>query len=282
MAGLGHVTSVISPYAPGQHAISRDGTIGFATVSFDQRANSLPTAAVDKVITVAESARSSTLDVQLGGQAIEQAQQASLGFATIVGIAAAILILLISFGSFSAAMGLPIATALVGLGAGLRGDQSREPRDRHAELCLGAGADDRAGRRRRLRALHRHALPRELPDGTAATCEQAVEAAINTSGRAVLFAGATVVIALLGMFALGVSLLNGAAVAAAIGVVFVLAASLTLLPALLSLSGERDRHRPTGRQAARAGDGNRPEFWLSWVQRIQRHPALIATVGDRR
>ena len=69
--------------------------------------------------------------------------------------------------------------------------------------------------------------------------QQAVEAAINTSGRAVLFAGVTVVIALLGMFALGVSLLNGAAVAAAIGVVLVLAASLTLLPALLSLVGRR-------------------------------------------
>ena len=69
--------------------------------------------------------------------------------------------------------------------------------------------------------------------------QPAVEAAMNTSGRAVLFAGATVVIALLGMFALGVSLLNGAAVAAAIGVVLVLGASLTLLPALLSLVGHR-------------------------------------------
>ena len=97
---------------PASSAISRDGTIGFATVNFDERANALPVAAVNRVISTAESARSSTLDVQLGGQAIEQAQQASLGFATIVGIAAAIVILLISFGSF-AAMGLPIATALL-------------------------------------------------------------------------------------------------------------------------------------------------------------------------
>src|SRR4029077_20572763 len=82
----------------------------------DQRANALPKAAVDSVITTAESARSPSLQVELGGQAIEQAQQASLGFATVVGIAAAIIILLLSFGSFSA-MGLPIATALFGLGA---------------------------------------------------------------------------------------------------------------------------------------------------------------------
>jgi putative drug exporter of the RND superfamily len=118
VAELPHVTGAVSPFAAGQHAVSRDGTIAFATVNFDQRANALPKAAVDRVITTAQSARSATLDVQLGGQAIEQAQQASLGFATIVGIAAAIVILLISFGSFSA-MWLPIATALLGLGAGI-------------------------------------------------------------------------------------------------------------------------------------------------------------------
>jgi RND superfamily putative drug exporter len=118
VGGLPDVASVVSPYAAGQNAISGDGTIAFATVNFDETANALLKAAVDKVITTAESARSAMLDVQLGGQAIEQAQQASLGFATVVGIAAAILILLISFGSFTA-MGLPIATALFGLGAGI-------------------------------------------------------------------------------------------------------------------------------------------------------------------
>ena len=94
-----------------------------------------------------------------------------------------------------------------------------------------------------------------------------------------LFAGVTVVIALLGMFALGVSLLNGAAVAAAIGVVLVLSASLTLLPALLSLSWATDRPGSAGRQARRAGDGDRPGFWLRWVQRVQRRPAVIAIVA---
>ena len=82
VARLPHVTGVVSPYAAGAHAISRDGTIAFATVSFDERADALPKAAVDKVITTAESARSRALQVELGGQAIEQAQQASLGFAT--------------------------------------------------------------------------------------------------------------------------------------------------------------------------------------------------------
>jgi putative drug exporter of the RND superfamily len=273
VAGLPDVTGVVSPFAPGQHAVSRDGTIAFATVNFDQSANALPKAAVDRVITTAESARSARLDVQLGGQAVEQAQQASLGFATIVGIAAAILILLISFGSFSA-MGLPIATALLGLGAGIGlidlashiVDMPSFASELALMIGLGVGVDYS------LFIVTRY---RENYATNGGDVQQAVEAAINTSGRAVLFAGATVVIALLGMFALGVSLLNGAAVAAAIGVVLVLGASLTLLPALLSLVGRRIGE--TGeRRATPQTDAARPGFWLRWVQRVQRRPAVTA------
>jgi RND superfamily putative drug exporter len=272
VADLPHVTSVVSPYAGGQHAISNDGTIGFATVNFDERANALPKAAVDRVISTAESARSATLDVQLGGQAIEQAQQAPLGFATVVGIAAAIVILLISFGSFSA-MVLPIATALLGLVAGLGVinlashviDMPSFASELALMIGLGVGVDY---------ALFIVTRFRENYRTNGGDVQQAVEAAINTSGRAVLFAGATVVIALLGMFALGVSLLNGAAVAAAIGVVLVLAASLTMLPALLTVVGRRIG----GRASAEAQD-TAPGFWLRWVQRVQRRPALTAIVA---
>jgi putative drug exporter of the RND superfamily len=270
---LAHVTSVVSPYAPGVRAISRDGTIGFATVTFDQRANALPKAAVDRVITTAQSARSARLQVELGGQAIEQAQQASLGFATVVGIAAAIAILLLSFGSF-AAMGLPIATALLGLGAGIGlitlASQVIDMPDFASELALmiglGVGVDYALFIVTRFRENYRQ---------NGGNVQRAVEAAINTSGRAVLFAGATVVIALLGMFALGVTLLSGAAVAASIGVVLVLAASLTLLPALLSLVGRR-----VGEVGLRRGSGeptsDRPGFWLRWVRQVQRRPVLTA------
>ena len=275
VAALPHVTASSARTPAGQHAISRDGTIAFATVNFDERANALPKAAVDRVISTAESARSATLEVELGGQAIEQAQQASLGFATVVGIAAAILILLISFGSFSA-MGLPIATALLGLGAGIGvitlASHVIDMPSFASELALMIGL----GRRRRLRAVHRHALPRELPRRTAATSSRPSRRRSTPSGRAVLFAGATVVIALLGMFALGVSLLNGAAVAAAIGVVLVLGASLTLLPALLSLMGPRIGRVGTRRARARDGRTRRPAFWLRWVQRVQRRPAVTA------
>jgi RND superfamily putative drug exporter len=106
IAKLPHVAGVVSPYDAGTNAISKAGTIGFATVEFDQTANQLPKAAIDRVITTAESMRSPALQVELGGEAIKQAQQASLGFATGIGLLAAIVVLLISFGSVLA-MGLP-------------------------------------------------------------------------------------------------------------------------------------------------------------------------------
>jgi putative drug exporter of the RND superfamily len=273
---LPHVTNVVSPYAAGQHAVSRDGTIAFATVSFDERANALPKAPVDRVISSAESVRSGSLEVQLGGQAIEQAQQASLGFATVVGIAAAIVILLISFGSFSA-MGLPIATALLGLGAGIGVitlvshvvDMPSFASELALMIGLGVGVDYALFIVTRFREEYRQ---------NGGDVQTAVEAAINTSGRAVLFAGATVVIALLGMFALGVNLLNGATVAGAIGVVLVMSASLSLLPALLSLLGRRIGETG-GRRAAREADGERPGFWLRWAERVQRRPALTAVAA---
>src|SRR5258708_4567247 len=118
IAHLPHVAGVATPYDRGAGAISKSGKIGFATVEFDQSANQLPKAAIDRVIAPATTARSSALQVELGGQAIEQAQQTSLGFATGVGLAAAMIVLLISFGSLLA-MGLPIVTAVFGLGAGL-------------------------------------------------------------------------------------------------------------------------------------------------------------------
>jgi putative drug exporter of the RND superfamily len=271
---LPHVTAVVSPYAIGSRAISSAGTIGFATVTFDKRADELPKAAVQRVITTAESARSSTLQVELGGQAIEQAQQASIGFATLVGIAAAMVILLISFGSF-VAMGLPMLTAALGLAAGIGliglASQIIAMADFASQLALmiglGVGIDY---------ALFIVTRYRENYRANGGDVDAAVEGAMNTSGRAVLFAGVTVVIALLGMFALGVNLLNGVAIAAALGVVLVLAASLTLLPALLRLLGRRIGKAGRGRAARASG---RPGFWARWVGAIQRRPALSAVAA---
>jgi RND superfamily putative drug exporter len=271
---LPHVAGVVSPYVSGSRAISPTGTIGFATVTFDQRANELPKAAVQRVISTVQSARSPALQIELGGQAIEQAQQTGIGFATAVGIAAAMVILLISFGSVLA-MGLPIATALLGLGAGLGliglGSQIIDMADFSSQLALmiglGVGVDY---------ALFIVTRYRENYRANGGDVEAAIEKAMDTAGRAVLFAGATVVIALLGMFALGVNLLNGVAIAAALGVVLVLAASLTLLPALLRLLGRRIGEVGRAR-AARAENG--PGFWARWVGSIQRRPAVAAVAA---
>src|SRR3989475_10965450 len=120
VARLPHVAGVVSPYDAGANAVSKSGTIGFATVEFDQKANELPKAAIDRVINTAEAVRSPALQVELGGQAIKQAEQTSLGFATGVGLLAAVVVLLLTFGPLLA-MGLPVGTPLFGPGAGLGG-----------------------------------------------------------------------------------------------------------------------------------------------------------------
>jgi RND superfamily putative drug exporter len=268
---LPHVAAVVSPYDSGAKAISKAGTIGFATVEFDQRANQLPKAAIDRVINTAEAVRSPALQVELGGQAIKQAEQTSLGFATGVGLAAAVVVLLLSFGSLLA-MGLPIVTALFGLGAGLGviglGSHLVDMVDFSSELALmiglGVGIDYALFIVTRFRDAYRE---------NGGNVEAALELAMNTAGRAILFAGATVVIALLGMFALGVSFLYGVAIAASLGVLLVLAASLTLLPALLMFTGKRvgrTRNRRSRPREARVG------FWTRWVGLIQRRPVWAA------
>src|SRR6266545_3750167 len=165
IARLPHVAGVVSPYGPGANAVSSEGTIGFATVEFDQRANELPKAAIQRVIDSAGAVRSPTLQVELGGEAIKQAQQPSLGFATGVGLLAAVVVLLLSFGSLLA-MGLPILTALFGLGAG-----------------LGVGIDYALFIVTRYRDAYRE---------NGGDVQGALELAMNTAGRAILFAGATV------------------------------------------------------------------------------------------
>jgi putative drug exporter of the RND superfamily len=271
IARLPHVAGVVSPYDTGAHAISTPGTIGFATVEFDQRANELPKAAIDRVINTAEAVRSPALQVELGGQAIKQAQQASLGFATGIGLLAAVVVLLLSFGSLLA-MGLPIVTALFGLGAGLGviglGSHLVDMVDFSSELALmiglGVGIDYALFIVTRFRDAYRE---------NGGNVQAALELAMNTAGRAILFAGATVVIALLGMFALGVSFLYGVAIAASLGVLLVLAASLTLLPALLMFTGKRvgrSRKRRSRPREPRAG------FWIRWVGLIQRRPVWAA------
>lgn len=287
---LPHVASVISPYGPqASHTVSSDGRIAFATVVFDEKANELPNAAVERVQKTAFAARQAGLQVEMGGQAVESTQRAGFGLSTAVGLLAAIVVLLITFGSFIA-MGLPIATALAGLGTGLGVialfthvvDTPNFASELAAMIGLGVGIDYA------LFILTRYREAYHTPGPAFENPRESVVQAMDTAGRAVLFAGCTVVIALLGMMLLGVNFLYGVAMSASIGVLLVMFASLTLLPALLSIAGRRVagstrrlrrphlRHRHDdeheGPRATPAGAGS---TWLRWSAFVARRPWAI-------
>jgi putative drug exporter of the RND superfamily len=279
IARLPHVSGVVSPYSPaGARAVSRDGQIAFATVNFDQRANVVPKAAVERVISVADSARSPQLEVQLGGQAIQQTEKVSIGTATAVGLIAAMIVLLITFGSVLA-MGLPILTALLGLGTGIGlaglASQVISTPDFATQLAamigLGVGIDYALFLITRFRQNFRSGMD----------LQTSISEAMDTAGRAVLFAGITVIIALLGQFALGVSFLYGLAVASSLAVLMTMLAALTVLPAVLSRFGERIA-RP-GRRARNSGQSSAVldarGAWARWANLIQRHPWPGAVAG---
>jgi RND superfamily putative drug exporter len=299
VATLPHVTSVISPYAGASagKSISANRKIAFATVVFDEKANLLPKSAPERVVQVALSYARPGLDVQLGGQAIEATEQVGFGISTAVGLLAAIVVLLLTFGSLIA-MGLPIVTALFGLGTGLGAialfthvvDTPNFSSELAAMIGLGVGIDYA------LFILTRFREAYATPGPTFHDARESVVQAIDTAGRAVLFAGSTVVIALLGMMLLGVDFLYGVAISASIGVLLVMLASLTLLPALLTLTGARvaaggRRARKRARAAlqtgevagagpaGQAGTAGAGTAWLRWSAFVHRRPKTIAAVA---
>jgi RND superfamily putative drug exporter len=266
---LPHVSRV------GRPVTSREGTIAFATVSFDQRANVLPREAGEQLIDTAQAIDSPALQVELGGHAIEQAQEQSFGTASAIGLLAAIVVLLLTFGSLTAT-GMPILTAVLGLGSaiGLIGllthvfDVPSVSTELAAMVGLGVGIDYALFIVTRYREAYRGG----------ASVEDSVVTAMDTAGRAVLFAGVTVIIAVLGMCLLGVDFLYGMSIATALGVLMTMLASLTLLPALMSRFGERLGR--FGRRARRRMEDGRAHdrYWSAWARLIARHPwpALLA------
>lgn len=274
VAHLPHVSRVVGPFSsPGARAISLDKRTAFATITFDQRADTVPKAAVQRVISVARAGQSSALQVELGGRAIEQATPPSLGAATAIGLIAAVIVLLITFGSAVAA-GLPVITALLGLGAGTGliglGTHLIDTPDFSTQLAallgLGVGIDY---------ALFIVTRFREAFTETR-DVEGSITVAMNTAGRAVLFAGITVIIALLGLLTIGITLLDAAALATAATVALVLLAALTVVPALLSRFGERIGQHAVRKQAATAG---RDALWPRWAAAVSRHPWRALTAG---
>jgi putative drug exporter of the RND superfamily len=277
VAEVPHVSEVASPYSgEGAAAISKDGKIAYATVQFDEIGKKIGKANVEKVISDSQAAAGDGLQVELGGQPIEEARAEEGGDSSFaIGLLAAIVILLITFGSV-VAMGLPLVTALFALGVGLSlvtlGTHIFDTAEFAPQLALmiglGVGIDYALFIVTRFR--------NGLDDGLEP--REAAIAAADTAGRAVLFAGITVIIALMGMFLLNINFLYGVAVAAALSVLMTMIAALTLLPALLSIVGRRInklRIPGYGRHAGVDATG----WWYRWSLIIQRRPLLSMLVS---
>jgi RND superfamily putative drug exporter len=277
VAKFPHVSEVKSPYAEGSGAISKNGKIAYATVQFDVTNDKLDKAKTKEIIATAQSAAGDGLQVELGGQVIQEATQEEGGDSSFaIGLAAAVVVLLLTFGSV-VAMGLPILTALFALGVGIGlvtlgthvFDMANFAPILAAMIGLGVGIDYALF----ILTRFRNGLDEGLEPRDAAI------AAVDTAGRAVLFAGITVIISLMGMLLLGISFLVGVAIAAALAVLFTMIAALTLLPALLTIIGRRvDRLRVPG-LGSRSNSVAEDSRWFRWSREIQRRPLLSALLS---
>jgi putative drug exporter of the RND superfamily len=277
VADIRHVSNIVSPYSlAGASHVNQDKTVAFATVTFDKQTTDLSTATAKKLVDTATSASEPGLKVAVTGQLAEEADRASFG-GTGLGVILAGVVLLLVFGSVFA-MALPLLSALASLGTaigviGVLSHVLRMPQfspELVLLIGLGVGVDYALF----IVTRHRQGLI------AGRDTEAAVVTAVDTSGRAVLFAGIIVCIALLGMFALGVTFLYGLAIAAAIGVAFTMFAALTLIPAMLGFIGpkvlsRRQKHSLAEHGPRVVGTGTKG-FWPRWATFVQDHPVIPA------
>jgi RND superfamily putative drug exporter len=272
-----HVAKVEDPFGASS-AVSPDGRTLVARVYLDVgNANDMPVEDTERLLAAAAGAERQGLEVALTGQAVKVAEAPDAGSTEMVGLAAAAVILLITFGSLVAA-GLPLAVAigglllsssLVGLTAAVVDVPEFAPII-GAMLGIAVGIDYALLMVTRFREWRAVGLDPEL----------ATVATLDTAGRAVLVAGATVVVSMAGLFAMGLSIMNGTAVVTMVAVLVVMLAALTLFPALLGYLGTRiDRLRlPLGRRRPTrvSADGHlEPALgWVRWSRVMQRYSAL--------
>ncbi|MEV7995181.1 MMPL family transporter, partial [Streptomyces sp. NPDC086077] len=277
MDGVGEVTG---PYAGerGAAQISRDGRIAYAQVTFTEQANAVPMELIEDVVDTAQAAQRDGLQVELGGQAVARTQEPPTGTAELVGIAAAAVVLFLAFGALFAML-LPIVVAIFGVGTGMLSTMLLSHATNVPDVApllgsligLGVGIDYA------LFIVTRHR--RGILRGTKP--EEAAVTALNTSGRAVLFAGGTVCIALAGMLVMNLRFLDGVVIATSLTVVFSVLAAVTLLPALLGLLGMRVLSRRQRHRLAHAGPEPEEASGLAarWSAYVQRRPRTIAALA---
>ena len=247
------------------------GGISFAAVSFSRTGPPSVEDTASAIERIAAAHRSAGLEIALGGDPfVKGAVPATEG----IGLAAAVVILLIAFGSV-VAMGLPIVSALIGIGLSLSlipvvsallptADFTSTVA---AMIGLGVGIDYALFMVTRYRA--------ELASGR--EVNDAIAASVRTSGRAIVFAGGTVVVSLLGLLLIGMNFLKGFAVASSLTVAIAVAAAITLVPALLAIIGRRIDRLSIHRRGH--VDLNRDNLGRRWGRTIQRRPVAAVIAG---
>jgi RND superfamily putative drug exporter len=284
-AGGHGIASVNSPYgvitcgpaASGGKAapapVSDDKTIGIVEISWSSVQPKLTD--ITKVHDDLKPLNSGDLQVEFTGNAFQVLSQQQGGVPPeLLGMIAALLILAVVFRTLGATI-LPLVSAIAAMGSGLAligllshvMSVASFANQLALLMILGVGVDYALF----IVTRHRRNLMRGM------SVEESIVVAINTSGRAVLFAGTTVCIALLGLWALGVSFLYGVSLGTAIGVALTMIASLTLLPALLGFLGLKVLPRKQ-RRAVRAGEFDLAEhrgFWYRWSHLVEGRKVLL-------
>jgi len=280
VAALPHVTTAGDPFATGAGTVSEDGSTAYSSMAFNVLPQSLGSGYADRLDTATAPARKAGVVVDYGGAAGNTGDQDNDKRSEAIGIGAALVILFLGFRA-AVATGLPILTALVSVGTGLAGlallaAAFTFPTSAPAlatMIGLGVGIDYA------LFILTRHR--EQLLAGESIV--PSLGRALSTAGHAVLVAGSTVIVAILGLYLAGVPLVGKLGLAAAVVVAVAVGAALTLLPALLGISGTKilpraDRTRPLV-PPQRPATHAHPEGWGRWAVEIGRRPWTFTLLG---
>ncbi|MFJ9905016.1 MMPL family transporter [Streptomyces sp. NPDC101152] len=267
------VTSVDDPFKA--HAVSKDGTVAYASVRYGKPGMELKDASRTALENTAQQARDAGLTVEVGGDALQSGAQAG-GAGEVVGLVIAAIVLVITLGSLVAA-GLPLLTAIIGVGIGVSTitalAKALDLGDTTSTLALMIGLA--VGIDYALFIVSRYRG--ELAEGR--DREEAVGRAVGTSGSAVVFAGLTVVIALAGLSVVGVPMLTKMGLAAAGTVVVAVLIALTMIPALLGYAGRRVRATGEKRRAKATDTPEKPGLGERWASFVVRRPAAVLLLG---
>ncbi|MET9656710.1 MMPL family transporter [Streptomyces sp. NPDC006510] len=272
-SGSDQIASVTDPYTAG--AVSKDGSTAYVSVSYKVNSMELTDETRDALEDAGHAAQKSGMTVEIGGDALMVIPET--GVTEIIGVAVAAVVLVITFGSLIAA-GLPLLTALIGVGIGVSTitalanvlDLGSTTSTLAMMIGLAVGIDYALFIVSRYRA--------ELAEGR--EHEEAAGRAVGTAGSAVVFAGLTVVIALVGLAVVNIPMLSKMGFAAAGTVAIAVLIALTLVPALLGFAGKRVMGRKA-RKAAEAPGGaeDKPNMGTRWARFVLRKPVWVLLVG---